>query len=98
LAQGSIDDVISPVKAVINAAGPILLSLAFLAFLWGLVKYIASAGDPKKASEGKSIMIYGAIALFVMSSIWGITTFIGDIFGISAQDAPTSDIIPGLNE
>jgi hypothetical protein len=52
-------------------------SLAVLMFFWGLVKYIASAGNVEEAKKGKSIMTYGIIALFVMFSILGIIQFIG---------------------
>lgn len=57
-------------------------SLAVLMFFWGIMKYIKSAGDAKAAQEGKSIMIYGAIALFVLFSIFGIIRFLrGEFFG-----------------
>ena len=55
-----------------------ILSLVMLAgvlvFFWGLVKFIAKAGE-KDAKEGKSLMVWGLIALFVMFSFWGIMRF-----------------------
>ena len=50
----------------------LLAALALLSFFWGLSKFILSAGDEKKTQEGKNIMIWGTVGLFVMVSIWGI--------------------------
>lgn len=61
---------------ITNALVGILATLALVVFFWGIVKYIASAGDEDKAKEGKSIMIYGVIALFVMFSVFGLITFL----------------------
>lgn len=55
---------------------PLVFSLALLLFFWGVVKYIWSEGQGK--DEGKKFMIWGVVALFVMSSIWGIIYFIGE--------------------
>lgn len=60
----------------------ITASLALLVFFWGLVKYIAKADDPSAKEQGKNIMTYGVIALFVLFFIWGILYFIQDAFFI----------------
>lgn len=57
---------------------PLVFTLALLFFFWGVAKYIWSAGDKE---EGKKIMVWGVIALFVMSTIWGILYFIGQEIG-----------------
>lgn len=68
---------------LIKALLPILVTIALLVFFWGLIKYIRNAGTkPEEASQGKNIMIYGVIALFVMVSVWGLVGFIGDALGI----------------
>jgi hypothetical protein len=59
---------------------PIIASLAFLSFIWGIVKFIAKAGE-KEVKEGKSLMIWGVIALFVMVSAWGLVRFLSGEFG-----------------
>lgn len=61
---------------IIDIATVLVSSLALLVFLWGLVKFISQAGDPEAVKSGKSIMIWGVVALFVMVSIWGIVNFI----------------------
>ena len=69
---------------------PLAFVLALLFFFWGVAKYVWAAGDGK--DEGKKIMIWGVIALFVMASIWGIVSFIGKNLGldeIPEMTAPT---------
>ena len=72
---------------------PIVFTLALLYFFWGVVKYIKSEGDGK--AEGRQIMVWGVVALFVMSSIWGLVRFIQTEF--SLQNSPTNIQIPTIN-
>jgi len=53
---------------------PLVFTLALLLFFWGIVKYIWGEGQGKE--DGRKIMIWGIVALFVMASVWGIVTFI----------------------
>ena len=58
----------------------IILTLALIYFLWGVFKYIQSAGDETKRKEGISMMTYGVIALFVMVSVWGLVDLLKNTF------------------
>lgn len=60
---------------------PVLMGLAFLVFVWGLAKFIGKAGDAKSHEEGKNLMKWGIIALFIMLSFWGILEFFYRDFG-----------------
>lgn len=53
---------------------PLVFTLALLFFFWGVAKYIWTQGDSKE--DGKKIMIWGIVALFVMSSVWGLVAFL----------------------
>lgn len=67
---------------LINPLIGLCTGLAVLAFVWGIAKYVGSAGDEKKKESGRNIMVYGTIALFVLFSFWGIVKFIKtDVFG-----------------
>ena len=69
--------------------------MALLAFFWGLAKYIFHSNDEEKKAEGKNIMIWGIVALFVMASVWGIVKFIGDaVLGGTSYSAPA---VPNVN-
>ena len=67
----NIADVVGVVKGVINTIIPLLISVAVLTLIWGIVKFITSAGNEEKRKEGRDLMIYGIIGLFIMVSIWG---------------------------
>ncbi len=70
-------------KAVLDRVIPVLFGLAIIYFFWGLIKYIRSAGDPKAAAEGRSIMIWGVVALFVMISVYGLINFLAGTLGLN---------------
>lgn len=78
----SLEAGVATIGRIMNAIVPIVVTLAIIYFFYGLAKYILSAGDPTKAKDGKSIMIFGVIALFVMFSVWGLIRLIGNTFGI----------------
>ncbi|MFA5838391.1 MAG: pilin [Candidatus Paceibacterota bacterium] len=62
---------------------PIVIALALLYFFYGLARYILNAGNEEKKAEGKNIMIYGIIALFVMVSVWGLVSILVTTLGIT---------------
>ena len=74
---------LNSVVGIVNVLIPLAMALAVLAFFWGLVKYIFNASDAAKTKEGKTLMIWGVIALAVMVGIWGIIQFIAGNLGIS---------------
>ena len=72
-----VKDLIRAVGGLINPIIAILVGVALLAFFWGLARFIFRVGgDEKAVEEGKRIMKWGLIALFVMVSVWGIIIFI----------------------
>lgn len=59
-----------------------LFVLATVVFLWGVIQYvIGNQGEPKKLEQGKQIMIWGIVGMFVMVSAWGIVKLLCDFFG-----------------
>src|SRR3990170_2644040 len=79
-----VKDLIRAVGGLINPIIAILVGVALLAFFWGLAKFIFRVGgDEKAVEEGKNLMIWGVIALFVMISIWGIIAFVYRDIGFS---------------
>ena len=61
---------------------PIAFAAALLFFFYGLAIFILKAGGEDQA-KGKSIMLWGVIALFIMASITGIISFLGKSIGIN---------------
>ncbi|MEN9852406.1 MAG: hypothetical protein RI996_349 [Candidatus Parcubacteria bacterium] len=83
--------------SLVNMSIGILVTLALAVFFWGLVTYIFKLGNGK-GEEGKNLMIYGIIALFIMVSIWGIITFIGTFLGVNQNQAQgVGNLVPKDN-
>lgn len=78
----NVGQLLTAIKGLVNTALPIVIGLALLGFFWGLMKFIFAAGDEEKKAEGKNIMIYGIVALFVMVAVWGLVGFIAGALGI----------------
>lgn len=90
------DDFILFLKRAVGSLIPIFFGLAIIYFFWGLIEFIRSAGDPKKAAEGKSIMIYGVIAIAVMASIWGLVGWLQTVTGVGNTTTITPPGVIGL--
>lgn len=90
---------LSSIGRLVELALPIVVGLALLGFFWGLMKFVFAAGNEDAKEQGRRIMIWGVIALFVMVSVWGLVGFIGSALGIGRggefdekSDIPTVDI------
>ena len=85
VAFGAVSDLqglIDMAKGIVSSLVPLIMSLAVLAFVWGIFKYLTEAADPGKREEGRQFMIWGIVALFVMVSLWAIVGVIkGTFFG-----------------
>lgn len=60
----------------------LLLALIVLTFLYGLMKYMFKGqGSDTARSEGRKLMLWGIIGIFVITSLWGLvaifTAFVG---------------------
>ena len=76
---------IDSITNVLLSFVPILLGLAVLVFFWGLVKFINHADDEKALEEGKQLMIWGMIAVFIMVALWGIIGWIQQNLGLNVS-------------
>ncbi|MEK7514583.1 MAG: hypothetical protein AAB587_02065, partial [Patescibacteria group bacterium] len=69
---GNITSLVNQISNIITLLIPVAFAAALLFFFWGLAQYIMAGGDETTQKAGKDKMLWGVIALFVMSSIWGI--------------------------
>ena len=94
---GAISNLAKGIADIIGILIPACMALAVLAFFWGLVKYIASASDETAKEGGKTLMIWGMIALFVMVALWGILGWVQGQLGITgtvSTSPPPAFIVP----
>ena len=83
IAFDSLLDILIWLKCIIGAAIiPLIFTLAFLYFLWGMVMFIRGADDVKKREESKKFIYWGIIALTVMVAVWGIVKIVTTTFGL----------------
>lgn len=65
-----------------RAVIPFLFALATVAFIWGVIQYYLNPENEEKRKKGKSFIVGGLIALFVMLSMWGIVTIFTTTFRV----------------
>ena len=77
-----------------NLLVPVLVTLAFGVFVWGVVNYFfINAGSDTKREEGKQLMLWGIIGFVIIFSVWGLVAIVGETLGLqpggTAPAAPT---------
>jgi phosphatidylglycerophosphatase A len=71
---------------------PLLGAVAFLVFVLGVANFIKSAGNEKGLKDSKNLIIWGVIGIFVLTTIWGIISFLKGEFGFK-----DGSVIPQIN-
>lgn len=56
--------------------------LALLAFVFGLAKFVFASGNEDRVAEGRRMMMWGIVALFVMVAVWGLVAFLQSALGL----------------
>lgn len=80
---------ISLIIDLIRIVIPLTIVMSLWFFFWGLTRFIKNSGDEGKIAEGKELMIWGTIALFVMVSVYGILNLLyASVFGVSTPGLP----------
>mgnify|MGYP000493818930 CR=1 FL=1 len=69
-------------RSLVNLLTGVVAAIVLLVFFWGMAKFVLNAGELEARVEGRRLMFWGIIALFVMVSVWGILYFIGQNLGI----------------
>jgi len=95
-AQGNIITFVAMISRIVNLLVPIVSTLAVVFFFYGLAKYILNSGDEDKRKEGKDIMIWGILAMFVLVTIWGIIGFLQRTLGTTGGPERTNIIVPDV--
>ena len=95
-AAQTVADIIGRARSVVNLVIPLLASVAFAASLYGIIRFIASAGSEEKRSEAKKYVLYGLVGMFIIIAFWGILTVVANTFFGGSIGAPISisGIIP----
>jgi heme/copper-type cytochrome/quinol oxidase subunit 2 len=78
----SFKSIVCLVLKVLNPIPPILVALAMLYFFWGVAKYIKAGGDAEEMRKGRSTIVYGILALFIIVAVWGVVAVFKNELGL----------------
>ena len=75
----------------------LVIAIALLTFLWGMARFIMNAGDKDGVEQGRKLMLWGIVGLFVMVSVWGLVGILQNSFfgGGAPADSPPFGPPPG---
>jgi len=60
---------------------PLIFALAFLAMLFGILRYFFFEGEENR-EKGRALLLWGGAAMVLMFSIWGVVNLILASLGI----------------
>jgi hypothetical protein len=97
-AAGKDNDIQGVLTGAISFIGGTLVQLVFaialIVFIWGLFQsFIIGGADEEKRKEGKSLMVWGIVALAVMVSVWGIVNVLTGSFKFTGNERVTAPVI-----
>lgn len=77
------------VTAGSNYAVIFLVGLTLLVFMYGMMKYMfKGSGSDTARAEGRKLMLWGLIGLFVMVSVWGLVGILANTIGHKSTALP----------
>ncbi len=84
------------INGLLKPIVPVIVSLAVVAFLYGVFKYIFASGGEEK-EKGRDFMIWGIVGLFVMVSIWGFVSILSDTLNLDNTPRTIQIVPPRIN-
>ncbi len=81
----NLQNAIRDLTRVINFLIPFFVGIAVLVFIYGLIRYVLSAGDAASRTEARGYIIYGIIGIAVMVGVWGLVRLVTQTFGLEGQ-------------
>lgn len=79
-AASRLNDILTNITDTFNEIIGILFIIATIVFFWGIIRYLASAGDEKAKKDARNLITWGIVGLAVMASAWGIASLLTDYF------------------
>ena len=72
----TVGEIVDHAKVLVSSLIPLFIGLALVYFVYGLAQYIGVSGQEAKKEEGRTRMLWGVIAMFVIISVWGLVTLL----------------------
>ncbi|MBI4118299.1 MAG: hypothetical protein HY455_02070 [Parcubacteria group bacterium] len=77
----NVGELISLFLQILGLLIPLIVTIALIAFLWGVFRYVIAKG-PEDKKEAINVIAWGLIGLFVMVSVWGLVSVLSNTFGV----------------
>ena len=84
-----VNNILGGIGFILGLILPLIITLGVAYFLWGIITYVLGKSDDAK-KEGKNRIIYGFIAIAVMTMFWGVIKFFSTTTGIRQQGGGTA--------
>lgn len=95
-ALGGFMSIVFAMGNIISALVPLMISLAFVVFAWGIIRYVL-AKDPEAQKEAKGTIVWGIIAITAIVGVWAIAYFLLGQVGVNQGDV-VDIVIPGIQQ
>lgn len=82
LSTSNIGEILTYLSCLLSKIMPILVTVAALAFVWGIINLYLNPNNEEKKKQGKGFMVWGLVALFVIVCVWGLVGVIANTFGV----------------
>ena len=78
-------------RVILNPLIALLFAVAFVYFVYGIVRFLRSDADDKGTSrtEARSAIFWGLVGMFVMFSVYGIIQFVLNTFLVDSNPGTT---------
>ncbi|HEX8994126.1 MAG TPA: hypothetical protein VF803_02640 [Candidatus Paceibacterota bacterium] len=61
---------VNTIVSILDPLSVLLVAVAMAVFFYGIIEYIRSAGDTGAKTRGREMMMWGIIALVVLTFVW----------------------------
>lgn len=68
---------------ILNPIIILLFGVAFIYFIWGIVKFLSSDAADKARTDAKNSIMWAIFGMFVMFSVYGVINFVLATFQVS---------------
>lgn len=84
LAASKLNTVIGNLIDVAKQLIILVFVLAVVMFGWGIVQFLrAASSGPEQLKKSKQFLLWGVVGMAVLASIYGLITYLTDIFGVT---------------
>ncbi len=95
-AQATVGSLLTLVGTTLSALVPLAIGLAVVLFLFGVIKYVTAGDNEEGRKNGRQLMLWGIVGLFVMVSVWGLVMVLNTTTGIGQGGTGTAPTLPSV--